>query len=80
MDNCDEIITLGLASMSYMSFCNDLDEAVTYDKDMIYGRIIDDFSMVKIDPTTADNHESTLSTSTNNLENDTEAHTNLYYG
>ena len=39
---------------------------------------INNFSMVTIDSTTADTHESTLGTDTNNLENDTGAHTNLY--
>ena len=36
--------------------------------------------MITIQSTTADNHESTLSTGTNDLGNDTRAHTNLYTG
>ena len=36
--------------------------------------------MMTIDSTTADNHESTLGTGTNDLETDTGAHTNLYFG
>ena len=43
MDNCDEIMTLGLADVSYMSFFNDCDESVTYGKDMLHGKIIDIF-------------------------------------
>ena len=42
---------------------------------MIHGRIIDDFSIITVDSTTADNHESTLGTGTNDLGNDTRAHT-----
>ena len=34
--------------------------------------------MKTIDSTTVDNHESTLGTGTNDLENDTGAHTSLY--
>ena len=60
MDDCDEIMTPGLADVSYTSFFNDFDETVTYDKDMFHGRIIDDFSMITIDSSTVDNHESTL--------------------
>ena len=44
---------------------------------MFHGRIIDDFSITTVDSTTADNHESTLGTGTNDLEDDTGAHTNL---
>ena len=80
MDDCDEIMTLGSADVSYMSIFNDFDEAVRYDKDMVHGRIIDDFSMVTIDSVTTDNHESTLGTGSNYLENDTWAHINLYSG
>ena len=47
---------------------------------MFHGRIINDFYMVTMDPSTADNHWSTLGTGTNDLENDTGVHTNLYYG
>ena len=36
--------------------------------------------MITTDSTTADNHESTLGTGTNDLENDTGAHTNMYSG
>ena len=50
---------------------NDFDETVTCVRDMFHGRIIDDFSMTTIDSTTADNHESTLGTGTNDLEDDT---------
>ena len=38
------------------------------------------FSMITVDSTTADNHESTLGAATNDLGNDTGAHTNLYSG
>ena len=38
MDNCDEIMTLGLADVSYMSIFNDF-QTVTYGKDMFHGRI-----------------------------------------
>ena len=68
---------LGLADVSYMSIFNDFDETVTYDKYMFRGRIIDDFSMITIGSTTADNHECTLCTGTNDLEGDTGTHTNL---
>ena len=47
---------------------------------MFHGRIIDEFSMITVDFTTADNHESTLGTGTNDLGNDTRAHTILYSG
>ena len=47
------------------------DETVTCGKDVFHGRIIDDFSAVTMDSTTADNHESTFDTSTTDLENDT---------
>ena len=50
-----------------MSVFNDFDETVTYGKDMFYGRIIDNFSMVTIDSTTADDHENTLGTGTNEV-------------
>ena len=45
---------------------------------MLHGRKIDDFVIITIDSTTADNHESTFVIGTNDLENDTGAHTNLY--
>ena len=60
MDDCDENMNLGLADVLYMSIFNDFDRTVTYDKDMFHGRIIDDFSMVTIDSTTTDNHNSTF--------------------
>ena len=78
MDDRDEIMTLRLADVSYMSICNGFNETVMYGKDMFHGRIIDNFSMVIIDSTMADNHENTLGTGTNDLENDTGAHTHLY--
>ena len=78
MDDCDKIMTLGLGDMSHMLIFKDFDKAVTCGKDIVLGRIIDNFSMVTIDSTTAENHESTLCTGTNDLENDTGAHTNLY--
>ena len=71
MEDCDEIMILGLADVSYMSIFNDFDGTVTYGKDMFYGRKIDDFSMVTINSTTADIHGSTLGTGSNDLENDT---------
>ena len=67
-------MTLGLADVSYMSVFNDVDETFTYGKHMFYGRIIDDFSIITITSTTADNHDSTVGTGTNDLENDTGAH------
>ena len=70
MDDCDEIMNLGLADVSYMSIFNDFDETVTHDRDMFHGRIIDYISMITIDSTTADNHECNLGTGTNDLEND----------
>ena len=42
-DDCDEIMILGLADVSYMSIFDDFDEIVTYGKDMFHDRIIDDF-------------------------------------
>ena len=50
------------------------------DRNVFHGRIIDDFSMITVDSTTAVNHESTWSTGTNYLWNYTMAHTNLYSG
>ena len=41
---------------------------------MFHGRKIDDCSMVKIDSTTTDNHESTFSAGTYDFENDTGTH------
>ena len=78
MDDCDEIITLGLADVSHISIFNDFD--VT-DRNEFHVRIIDQFSMITVDSVPADNHESTLGTGTNDLGNDTRvAHTTLYSG
>ena len=38
MDNCDEIMNLGLADESHMSFSNDFDET---DRNEFHGRTID---------------------------------------
>ena len=59
---------------------NASDETVTYERDMFHGRIIDYFTIITVDSTTTDNCESTLGTGTNDLGNDTGAHTNLYPG
>ena len=75
MDDSDEIMTLGLADMSHMLIFNDFDET---DNDEFHGRIIDQFTMITVDSAPADNHESTLGTGTNDLGNDTRAHTTLY--
>ena len=72
MDDCNGIMTLGLPDVSHMSIFNDFDET---DRNVFHGRIIDDFSMITVDSTTADNHKSTLGTGTNDLGNDTMAHT-----
>ena len=77
MDDCDEIMTLGLADVSHMSLFNDFVET---DRNEFHGRIIDQFSMITIDSAPADNCESTLNTGTNDLENDTRAHTTMYSG
>ena len=77
MDDCDEIMSLGLADVSHMSIFNDIDET---DRDELHVRIIDQFTMITVDSTTADNHESTFSTGTNDLWNDTRVHTTLYSG
>ena len=77
MNDCDEIMTLGLADVSHMSIFIDFDET---DKDEYHGRIIDQFTMITVDSAPADNHESTLGTGTNVLGNDTRAHTTLYSG
>ena len=77
MDDCDKIMTLGLADVSNMSIFNDFDET---DRDEFHGRIIDQFSMITVDSAPADKHESTLGTGTNDLEDDTRAHTTLYSG
>ena len=77
VDDCDANINLGLVDLSYLSVFNDFDETVTYDRDMLHGRIIDDLSMSEINSTTAGNHKSTLGTCINDLENDTGAYTNF---
>ena len=60
-----------------MSIFNDFDET---DKDEFHGRIIDQFTMITVDSTPADNHESTLGAGTNVLGNNIRAHTTLYSG
>ena len=55
----------------------DFDET---DRNGFHGRIIDQFSMITVDSAPADNHKSTLGTGTNDLKNDTRAHTALYSG
>ena len=77
MDDCDEIMTLGLADVSHMSIFNDFDET---DKDEYNGKLIDQFTMISVDSAPADNHESTFGTGTNDLGNDTRAHTTSYSG
>ena len=77
MDDCDEIMTLGLADVSDMSVFYDFDET---DRDEFHGRIIDQFSIITVDSAPADNHESTLGTGTNGFGNDTRAHKTLYSG
>ena len=57
--------------------CHDFDET---DQNEFNGRIIDQFSMITVDSATGNNHESTLGTDTNDLGNDTRAHTALYSG
>ena len=76
MDDCDEIMSLGLADMSHMSIFNDFDET----DDEYHGRIIDQLTIISVDSTPVDNHEGTLGTGTNDLENDTRAHATLYSG
>ena len=63
--------------MSHMSTFNAFEET---DRNMFHGRIIDEFSMITADSTTADNHESTLGTGANDLGNDTRANTTLHSG
>ena len=50
------------------------------DRNEFHGRIIDQFSMIRVDSATADNHESILGTDTNDLGNDNRTHTTLYSG
>ena len=57
-----------------MSIFNDLYET---ERNVFHARIIDKFSMITVDSITADNHEGTLGTGTNDLGNDTRAHTTL---
>ena len=64
MDDCDEIVTPGLAGVSHMSIFNAFDETDSYE---FHGRIIDKFSMITVDSAPAENHESTLGTGTNDL-------------
>ena len=70
-------MTLRLADVSHVSIFNDFDETVNNE---FHGRIIDQFSMITVGSTTADNHDSILGTGTNDLENDTRANTTLYSG
>ena len=77
MDDCDEIMTHVLADVSHMSIFNDFEET---DREECHGRIIDQFTMITVDSTPADNHESTLGTGTNDFGNDTRAYTTLYSG
>ena len=72
MDDCDEILALGLADVSHMSIFNDFDET---DRNKLHGIIVDQFTMITVDSATAHNHESTFCTGTNDLGNDTRAHT-----
>ena len=77
IDDCDEIMSLGLADMSHMSIFNDFDET---DDDYHGGIVMDKFTMITVDSTPADNHKCTLGTGTNDLGNDTRAHTTSYSG
>ena len=77
IDDCDGIMFLGLADMSHMSIFNDFDET---DDDYHGGIIMDKFTMITVDSAPADNHKSTLGIGTNDLGNDTRAHTTLYSG
>ena len=72
IDDYDEIMTLGLADVSHMSIVNDFGET---DRDEFHGRTIDQFTMITVDSAPTDNHESTLGTGTDDLGNDTRAHT-----
>ena len=77
MYDCDEIMTPGLADVSHMSIYKSFDET---DKDECHGRIIDLFTIITVDSAPADNLESNLGTGTNDLGNDTRAHSTLYSG
>ena len=72
-----KFMTLGLADVSHMSIFNDFDET---DRNEFHGRIIDQFSTITVDSVPPDHHECTLGTGTNDLGNDTKAHTTLYSG
>ena len=60
-----------------MSIFNDFDET---DDDYYGGIIMDKFTMITVDSAQADNHKSTLGIGTNDLRNDTRAHTTSYSG
>ena len=77
MDDCDEILTFGLAHVSHMSRFNGFDQT---DRNEFHGRIIDQFLMITVDSAPADNQESTLGTGTNDLGKDTRSQTTLYSG
>ena len=77
MDDCDEIMTLGLVDVSHMSIFNDFEETV---RNEFHGSIINQFSMITVNSAPADNHESTLGIVTNDLGNDTRALITLYCG
>ena len=68
-------MSLGLTDMSHMSIFNDFDET---DDDYHGGIIMDTFTMITVDSAPADNHKSTLGAGTNDLGNDTRAHTTSY--
>ena len=70
-------MSLGLADVSDMPLFNDFDDTL---RNVFHGRIIDEFSMITVDSATADNHETTLGSGTNDLGNDTRANTTLYSG
>ena len=77
IDDCDEIMSLELVDMSHVSIFNDFDDT----DDDCHGRIIiDKFTMITVDSAPADNHKCTLGTGTNDLGNDTRAHTTSYSG
>ena len=57
-------MTLVLEGVSHMSIFNDFDETGNNE---FHGRIIDQFSMITVNSATANNHESTLGTGTNDL-------------
>ena len=77
IDDCDEILSLGLADVSHMSVFNDFDET---DNDYHGGIIMEKFTMITVDSAPADNHKNTLGIGANDLGNDTRAHTTLYSG